>query len=73
MVIDKDRLHPNMPKKVTKAKIALLNAAVLNTCPPVLKRTARADRSDARSRYFKFPQNRWIRRQASSRSPVLTA
>ena len=28
MVIDKDRLHPNMPKKVTKAKIALLNAAI---------------------------------------------
>ncbi len=28
MVIDKDRLHPNMPKKVTDAKIALLNAAI---------------------------------------------
>src|SRR5512136_2318577 len=28
MVIDKDRLHPSMPKKVTGAKIALLNAAV---------------------------------------------
>src|SRR5512136_1895995 len=28
MVIDKDRLHPNMPKKVTGAKIALLNAAI---------------------------------------------
>jgi len=28
VVIDKDRLHPNMPKKVTKAKIALLNAAI---------------------------------------------
>jgi len=28
VVIDKDRLHPNMPKSVTAAKIALLNAAV---------------------------------------------
>jgi archaeal chaperonin len=28
VVIDKERLHPNMPKKVTKAKIALLNAPV---------------------------------------------
>ena len=28
VVIDKERLHPNMPKKVTDAKIALLNAAV---------------------------------------------
>ena len=28
MVIDKDRLHPNMPKSVTNAKIALLNAAI---------------------------------------------
>ncbi len=28
VVIDKDRLHPNMPKKVTGARIALLNAAV---------------------------------------------
>jgi len=28
MVIDKDRLHPNMPKKVTGAKIAMLNAAI---------------------------------------------
>jgi thermosome len=28
VVVDKDRLHPNMPKKVTKAKIALLNAPV---------------------------------------------
>ena len=28
VVIDKDRLHPSMPKKVTNAKIALLNAAV---------------------------------------------
>ena len=28
VVIDKDRLHPSMPKKVTDAKIALLNAAV---------------------------------------------
>jgi thermosome len=28
MVIDKERLHPNMPKKVTNAKIALLNAAI---------------------------------------------
>jgi thermosome len=28
VVIDKDRLHPNMPKKVTDAKIALLNAAI---------------------------------------------
>jgi thermosome len=28
MVIDKERLHPNMPKSVTNAKIALLNAAV---------------------------------------------
>jgi len=28
VVIDKERLHPNMPKKVTGAKIALLNAAV---------------------------------------------
>jgi chaperonin GroEL (HSP60 family) len=28
MVIDKDRLHPNMPKKVTGARIALLNAAI---------------------------------------------
>jgi thermosome len=28
MVIDKDRLHPNMPKKVNGAKIALLNAAI---------------------------------------------
>ena len=28
MVIDKDRLHPNMPKKVAGAKIALLNAAI---------------------------------------------
>jgi thermosome len=28
VVIDKDRLHPNMPRKVTGAKIALLNAAI---------------------------------------------
>ena len=28
VVIDKDRLHPNMPKSVTAARIALLNAAV---------------------------------------------
>ncbi|OPY53571.1 MAG: Thermosome subunit alpha [Methanosaeta sp. PtaU1.Bin060] len=28
VVIDKDRLHPNMPKKVSGAKIALLNAAI---------------------------------------------
>ena len=28
VVIDKERLHPNMPKKVIKARIALLNAAV---------------------------------------------
>ena len=28
VVIDKDRLHPNMPKSVTDARIALLNAAV---------------------------------------------
>jgi thermosome len=28
MVIDKERLHPSMPKKVTNAKIALLNAAI---------------------------------------------
>ncbi len=28
MVIDKDRLHPSMPKKVTGAKIGLLNAAI---------------------------------------------
>ena len=28
VVIDKDRLHPNMPKKVTNARIVLLNAAV---------------------------------------------
>ena len=28
VVIDKDRLHPSMPKKVTGARIALLNAAV---------------------------------------------
>jgi len=28
MVIDKERLHPNMPKKVPNAKIALLNAAI---------------------------------------------
>ncbi len=28
VVIDKDRLHPNMPKKVTDARIALLNAAI---------------------------------------------
>ncbi len=28
VVIDKERLHPNMPKKVTDAKIALLNAAI---------------------------------------------
>ncbi len=28
VVIDKDRLHPSMPKKVIDAKIALLNAAV---------------------------------------------
>jgi thermosome len=28
VVIDKDRLHPNMPKSVTGARIALLNAAV---------------------------------------------
>ena len=28
VVIDKDRLHPSMPKSVTGAKIALLNAAV---------------------------------------------
>ncbi len=28
VVIDKDRLHPNMPKSVTSARIALLNAAV---------------------------------------------
>src|SRR5512137_1366404 len=28
VVIDKDRLHPNMPKKVLGARIALLNAAV---------------------------------------------
>ncbi len=28
MVIDKERLHPRMPKKVKDAKIALLNAAL---------------------------------------------
>jgi len=28
MVIDKDRLHPNMPKKVKDAKIALLNTPI---------------------------------------------
>jgi thermosome len=28
VVVDKERLHPNMPKKVTGAKIALLNAPV---------------------------------------------
>jgi len=28
MVIDKERLHPSMPKKVTNARIALLNAAI---------------------------------------------
>jgi thermosome len=28
VVIDKERLHPNMPKKVTGAKIALLNAPI---------------------------------------------
>ncbi|MDD1742514.1 MAG: thermosome subunit, partial [Methanotrichaceae archaeon] len=28
MVIDKERLHPNMPKSVTNAKIALLNVAI---------------------------------------------
>jgi len=28
VVIDKDRLHPNMPKKVTDARIALLNAPI---------------------------------------------
>ena len=28
VVVDKERLHPNMPKKVIKARIALLNAAV---------------------------------------------
>src|SRR5512137_2801741 len=28
VVVDKERLHPNMPKKVTDAKIALLDAAV---------------------------------------------
>lgn len=28
MVIDKERLHPNMPKKVKDAKIALLNAPI---------------------------------------------
>jgi thermosome len=28
VVVDKDRLHPNMPKKVTNAAIALLNAAL---------------------------------------------
>lgn len=28
VVIDKERLHPNMPKKVTDARIALLNAAI---------------------------------------------
>ena len=28
VVIDKERLHPNMPKKVTDAKIALLDAAM---------------------------------------------
>ena len=28
VVIDKDRLHPNMPKSVSKARIALLNAAM---------------------------------------------
>ncbi|ABD42248.1 thermosome subunit [Methanospirillum hungatei JF-1] len=28
MVIDKERVHPGMPEKVTKAKIMLLNAAV---------------------------------------------
>ena len=28
VIIDKDRLHPSMPKSVTDAKIALLNAAV---------------------------------------------
>jgi thermosome len=28
VVVDKERLHPNMPKKVTDAKIALINAAV---------------------------------------------
>jgi len=28
MVIDKERLHPNMPKKVKDAKVALLNTAI---------------------------------------------
>ncbi|MFB3765688.1 MAG: thermosome subunit alpha [Methanotrichaceae archaeon] len=28
VVIDKDRLHPNMPKRVTDARIALLNAPI---------------------------------------------
>ncbi|MDD4652874.1 MAG: thermosome subunit alpha [Methanothrix sp.] len=28
VVIDKDRLHPNMPKSVTSARIALINAAL---------------------------------------------
>jgi thermosome len=28
VVVDKERLHPNMPKSVTDAKIALINAAV---------------------------------------------
>src|SRR5512136_3067968 len=28
VVVDKERLHPNMPKKVTGARIALLNAAI---------------------------------------------
>lgn len=28
VVVDKDRLHPNMPKKVEAARIALLNAAI---------------------------------------------
>ena len=28
VVVDKERLHPNMPKKVINARIALLNAAV---------------------------------------------
>lgn len=28
VVVDKDRLHPNMPKKVENAKIALLNAPI---------------------------------------------
>ncbi|MGD0954472.1 MAG: thermosome subunit alpha [Methanotrichaceae archaeon] len=28
VVVDKERLHPNMPSKVTDAKIALINAAV---------------------------------------------